>query len=126
MNTPHKPFVHKEGVNWTSVIAFSIFHAGAVAALFFFTWPAFFAFLAFYWISLSFGIGMGYHRLQTHRSYDLPKAINIFWPFAARSRLRAVPSPGSLHIGSTTSFQTRKAIRTRRETASGGRTSSGC
>jgi fatty-acid desaturase len=78
VNTAHRPFVRKEGVNWTSVIAFSIFHAGAVAALFFFTWPAFFAFLAFYWISLSFGIGMGYHRLLTHRSYKVPKAIEYF------------------------------------------------
>ncbi|HLX44548.1 MAG TPA: hypothetical protein VKR43_13980 [Bryobacteraceae bacterium] len=34
-----------------------------------FTWPAFFMGLALYWISLSFGIGMGYHRLLTHRSY---------------------------------------------------------
>jgi stearoyl-CoA desaturase (delta-9 desaturase) len=78
VNTPHRPFVRQEGVNWTSVIAFSIFHAGAVAALFFFTWPAFFAFLAFYWISLSFGIGMGYHRLLTHRSYKVPRAIEYF------------------------------------------------
>jgi stearoyl-CoA desaturase (delta-9 desaturase) len=78
VNTPHRPFVRKEGVNWRSVIAFSIFHAGAVAALLFFTWPAFFAFLAFYWISLSFGIGMGYHRLLTHRSYKVPKAVEYF------------------------------------------------
>jgi len=60
------------------VIAFSVFHLGAIAALFFFTWPAFFTALALYWISLSFGIGMGYHRLLTHRSYKVPKAIEYF------------------------------------------------
>src|SRR5271169_678781 len=43
----------QDGVNWTSVIAFTVFHCGAVAAVFFFTWPAFFVALALYWISLS-------------------------------------------------------------------------
>ena len=78
MTTPHRPFVKKDGINWTSVIAFSIFHLGTVAALFFFTWSAFFAFLALYWISLSFGIGMGYHRLLTHRSYKVHRMIEYF------------------------------------------------
>ncbi len=66
------------GINWSSAVAFTIFHAGAIAALFFFTWPAFFVAVALYWISLSFGIGMGYHRLLTHRSYRVPKAIEYF------------------------------------------------
>ncbi len=30
------------GINWISLTAFTVFHAGAVAALFFFSWPAFF------------------------------------------------------------------------------------
>lgn len=55
-----------------------MFHVGAVAALFFFSWPAFFAALALYWIALSLGIGMGYHRLLTHRSYKVPKWIEYF------------------------------------------------
>jgi fatty-acid desaturase len=68
-------FVKRDGINWVSVIAFGVFHAGAIAALFFFSWPAFFTALALYWISLSFGIGMGYHRLLTHRSYKPPKWV---------------------------------------------------
>jgi fatty-acid desaturase len=51
------------------------FHMAAIAALFFFTWKGLFAAIALYWISLSFGIGMGYHRLLTHRSYKVPKWI---------------------------------------------------
>ena len=78
MDTSHRPFGRRDGINWTSVVAFSIFHIGAIAALFFFTWPAFFVFLALYWISLSLGIGMGYHRLLTHRSYKVPKGIEYF------------------------------------------------
>jgi fatty-acid desaturase len=72
------PFGKREGINWTSIIAFSLFHLGAVAAFFFFSWPAFFTALAIYWITLSFGIGMGYHRLLTHRSYKVPKALEYF------------------------------------------------
>lgn len=68
----------RDGVNWSTVIAFATFHIGAVVALFFFSWPAFFTALALYWLSLSFGIGMGYHRLLTHRSYKVPKAIEYF------------------------------------------------
>ncbi len=69
------PFIKRDGINWTSVIAFSIFHIGAVAALFFFTWPALFVALALNWLALSLGIGMGYHRLLTHRSYKPPKWV---------------------------------------------------
>jgi hypothetical protein len=41
------------------VTTFTVFHVGAVAALFFFSWPAFFHALAFYWVSLSLGVGIG-------------------------------------------------------------------
>ena len=73
MQATPTPFIRRDGINWISVSAFAVFHAGAVVALFFFTWPAFFAAVALYWISLSLGIGMGYHRLLTHRSYEPPK-----------------------------------------------------
>jgi stearoyl-CoA desaturase (delta-9 desaturase) len=66
------------GINWIAVIPFTIVHVGAVAALFYFSWPAFFLAIAFYWISLSLGIGMGYHRLLTHRSYTVPKPVEHF------------------------------------------------
>ncbi|HEV1285484.1 MAG TPA: acyl-CoA desaturase, partial [Bryobacteraceae bacterium] len=60
-------------INWIAVVPFAIVHIGAVAALFYFSWPAAFTAVALYWISLSLGIGMGYHRLLTHRSYQVPK-----------------------------------------------------
>lgn len=68
-------FVKRDGINWASVVAFTIFHIGAVVALFFFNWAALFTALGLYWLSLSLGIGMGYHRLLTHRSYTVPKWI---------------------------------------------------
>ena len=73
MATNARSFVKREGINPISVSVFTVFHAGAIASLFFFSWPAFFTALALYWVSLSLGIGMGYHRLLTHRSYKPPK-----------------------------------------------------
>ncbi|MGD0298017.1 MAG: fatty acid desaturase [Bryobacteraceae bacterium] len=78
MDTIVLPFANRDGINWTAVTAFAIFHVEAVAAFFFFSWPAFFTALALYWVSLSLGIGMGYHRLLTHRSYKTAKCIEYF------------------------------------------------
>lgn len=69
------PFLRRDGINWVTVTAFGVFHAGAIIALFYFSWPAFFSALGLYWISLSLGIGMGYHRLLTHRSFQPRKWI---------------------------------------------------
>ncbi len=91
MDTNAVPFVRRDGVNLTTVIAFSVFHMGAIAALFFFTWPAFFAAAGLYWISLSFGIGMGYHRLLTHRSYKVPKLIEYFLAICGSLALEGGP-----------------------------------
>lgn len=55
-----------------------LFHLGAVAALFLFNWQALAVTAVLYWIGLSFGIGMGYHRLLTHRSYKVPRPIEYF------------------------------------------------
>ncbi|WP_166820432.1 acyl-CoA desaturase [Thalassoroseus pseudoceratinae] len=53
-------------LGWTVVM-----HVGAVAALFNFTWPAFFAFLVLHWLTASIGICLGYHRYLSHRSFKL-------------------------------------------------------
>jgi len=49
-----------------------LFHLGAIAALFLFSWRVFAASVALYWLATGLGISMGYHRLHTHRSYKLP------------------------------------------------------
>ena len=62
-------------VNWVTAIFMGLFHVGAIAALFFFTWKAFLVSMFLWWVSGSLGIGMGYHRLLTHRGYKTPKWI---------------------------------------------------
>ena len=62
------------------------FHIGAVAALFYFTWTNLFVTAVIYWMAVSWGIGLGYHRLHTHRGYRVPQVVGIL--------------PGSLrHVG---------------------------
>jgi stearoyl-CoA desaturase (delta-9 desaturase) len=90
--TKAAPIVNRDGVNWSSAIAFAVFHIGAIAALFFFTWPAFFVALGLYWVSLSLGIGMGYHRLLTHRSYKVPKVIEYFLAICGTLALEGGPT----------------------------------
>jgi stearoyl-CoA desaturase (delta-9 desaturase) len=66
------------GINWNTTIFMIIFHAGALSALFMFSWEALLVSLFLWWVSGSLGIGMGYHRLLTHRGYKTPKAVEYF------------------------------------------------
>src|ERR1035438_4502671 len=60
-------------VNWIFAITLSIFHLAALAALFCFRWSALIAFMVVWVLAQNVGIGMGYHRLLTHRGYATPK-----------------------------------------------------
>ena len=62
-------------INWVTGLFMGLFHAGAVVALFFFTWKALLVAVLLWWISGSLGIGMCYHRLLTHRGYKTPKWV---------------------------------------------------
>lgn len=68
-----------------------LFHLGALAALFFFTWKALFVAIFLWWVSTSLGIGMGYHRLLTHRGYKTPKWIEYALTFCATLSLEGGP-----------------------------------
>ena len=67
------------------------FHIGAIAALFFFSWKAVIIAAALWYISGSFGIGMGYHRLLTHRGYKTYKPIEYFLTFCGSLALEGGP-----------------------------------
>jgi sn-1 stearoyl-lipid 9-desaturase len=59
--------------NWGMVFIMVALHVGAIAAFFFPSWKGLALFLFLWWLSGSPGIGMGYHRLLTHRGYKAPK-----------------------------------------------------
>lgn len=70
---------HQEGrINWITAIAMSLFHVGAIAALFFFSWTNLAVALVMYFFAINVGIGMAYHRLLTHRGYKTPKWVEYF------------------------------------------------
>jgi sn-1 stearoyl-lipid 9-desaturase len=78
-------------INWITAIFMAAFHVGAIAALFFFTWKAFFVACFLWWVSGSLGIGMGYHRLLTHRGYKTPKWVEYFLTVCATLALEGGP-----------------------------------
>ena len=59
--------------NWKNLFIIASFHLLAVAALFFFSWQNLVIMLVGNWIVGSLGVGLGYHRLLTHRSFKAPK-----------------------------------------------------
>ncbi len=70
--------LRKDKLNTSTVVVMALFHVGALAALFMFSWKAFFVALFLYWVAGSLGIGLGYHRLLTHRGYKCPKWFEYF------------------------------------------------
>jgi len=68
----------RNGFNWGVTLFLIAFHLGAVVALFNFSWPAFFLAFFLWWVSGSLGIGIGYHRLLTHRGFKTPKWVEYF------------------------------------------------
>jgi fatty-acid desaturase len=66
------------GFNWGVTLFLIALHLGAVVALFTFSWSAFFLALFLWWVSGSLGIGIGFHRLLTHRGFKTPKWMEYF------------------------------------------------
>jgi stearoyl-CoA desaturase (delta-9 desaturase) len=60
-------------LDWTAVVFFSAFHLIALLAPWFFSWPALGITLLLHWFFGSIGICLGYHRLLSHRSLQVPK-----------------------------------------------------
>lgn len=98
--------------NWITNFFMAAFHIGAVMALFYFSWTALAAAAVLWWITGGLGIGMGYHRLLTHRSYKTPKWLEylltifatmaleggpIFWVATHRVHHKYTDQPGDPH-----------------------------
>jgi len=77
--------IDKHGpIKWNTSIFMVIFHAGSLASLFMLTsasWKIIPVTLFLWWVSGSLGIGMGFHRLLTHRGYKTPKLVEYFLTF---------------------------------------------
>jgi fatty-acid desaturase len=71
----------ERGIIWHTSIFLALFHVGAIAALFMFSWKALAVAIGLWWITASLGVGMGFHRLLTHRGYRTPKLVEYFLTF---------------------------------------------
>jgi len=63
----------RSDINWKNVAILTTFHLLAVPAFFTFSWANFAALMIGNWIVGGLGVGLGYHRLLTHRSFRTPK-----------------------------------------------------
>jgi len=63
----------RQNINWKNLSIVVSFHLLAIPALFMFSWENVAAMVIGNWIVGSLGIGLGYHRLLTHRSFKAPK-----------------------------------------------------
>ena len=62
-------------INWKNVAIIFSFHLFAIPALFTFSWQNVAALIIGNWIVGSLGVGLGWHRLLTHRGFKVPKWI---------------------------------------------------
>ena len=79
------------GFNWNTLVIIGIFHLGAVAALFFFSWQRLLVALILYVLAINVGIGMCYHRLLTHRGYHVPRWLEYLMAICATLSLEGGP-----------------------------------
>lgn len=70
-------------LDWTTIAYFSLIHLAALLALLpsNFSWQAVGVFLLFHWITGGVGITLGFHRLVSHRSFEVPKWLEYFLIF---------------------------------------------
>src|SRR4028118_860181 len=60
-------------LSWINVAFFGTIHALALLAPWFFSWSALGVTIFLHWLFGSIGICLGYHRLLSHRSFQVPK-----------------------------------------------------
>ena len=80
-----------DGINWLTLSVVAAFHVGALASLFFFSWQRLGVMLVMYVVAINVGIGMCYHRLLTHRGYQVPKWLEYLMTICATLALEGGP-----------------------------------
>jgi fatty-acid desaturase len=80
-----------DGLSWSMVFVIAVFHLGAIAALFLFSWQRLLVMAILYVLAINVGIGMCYHRLLTHRGYRVPKWLEYTMTVFATLSLEGGP-----------------------------------
>ena len=80
-----------ERMNWITTVTLVIFHIGALAALFMFSWRNLAVAAFLYWMCTGLGISLGYRRLHTHRSFKVPLFLEYFFAVCGALTLEGGP-----------------------------------
>ena len=80
-----------EKINWNTIFFVAAFHVLAAAAFFTFSWQNLVAALITWWVAGSWGIGLGYHRLLTHRGFKSSKWLERFLAACGTLALQSGP-----------------------------------
>ena len=91
MSTYKLPLSRGLRLNWPTALALLLLHAGAIAALFAFSWKALFVAVVLHWMAVGWGISLGYHRLHTHQSYQTYRWIEYLFAVCGTMTLEGGP-----------------------------------
>jgi stearoyl-CoA desaturase (delta-9 desaturase) len=69
---------HRERIHWDTLVFVTAFHILAVAAVFTFSWQNLVAAVILWWVAGSWGIGLGFHSLLTHRGFKASRWLERF------------------------------------------------
>ena len=62
-----------KNLEWPTIIFFTVVHLLSLYALQFASWDAFLLMIFLGWVTGCLGLTLGYHRLLTHKSFEVPK-----------------------------------------------------
>lgn len=78
-------------LDWVAVVFFGSIHLLTLCAPWFFSWSALGVTLLLHWLFGSIGICLGYHRLLSHRSFQVPKWLEYTITFIGALALQGGP-----------------------------------
>jgi fatty-acid desaturase len=78
-------------LSWSNVVFFGTVHALVLLAPWFFSWSALGVAIVLHWFTGSIGICLGYHRLLTHRSLQVPKWLEYIITFIGALAMQGGP-----------------------------------
>lgn len=80
-----------QNLNWRNVLMVTFFHLAAIPIVYTFSWQNLAALLIGNWIVGSLGVGLGWHRLLTHRSFRAPKWLEYTLSILATMSMQDSP-----------------------------------
>jgi stearoyl-CoA desaturase (delta-9 desaturase) len=91
--TPSSPeqTLEPRELSWLSVGFFAIVHGLALLAPWYFSWSALGTMILLHWFLGSIGICLGYHRLLSHRSFQVPKWLEYTIALIGATALQGGP-----------------------------------